>query len=553
MGRILTETVPMRDGVKLFTTIHFPEGEGPFPVLLVRNLYRGRGSIAAAQPVTEQGIALVEQDVRGSGRSEGRWEEPWIQEADDGEDCLKWIASQAWCNGRIAMRGASYLGASQWFAARSGRKELVAIAPGVAPCNYHESPKYQGGAFILQQNIVWALGTWQRNVVPETKQKPFEVEALSRHLPLRDVDEAAGLGVVPFWRAWLDHPCYDAYWRRFDLASFVDRIQAPAFIWSGWFDIYTQGALDSFLLMRNSSGSEKARRLTRCVIGPWTHGEELGELPRGDDFSREKHVDVPAEAFLVSLLKEQETASSAPLRYFMFGTNEWCSADAWPPDGVRERNFYLHSGGAANSRFGDGVLSEEFPGGEVPDCFISDPHNPVPTTGGHGICVVNGSHDQAEVEQRSDVLVYTSAPLRSPLVVAGRVTVLLYASSTAPDTDFTAKLIDLYPDGRAFNLANGILRARYRRSMEQPELLQPGEICEFRIDLWSIANCFLPGHRIRLEVAGSDFPEFSRNSQTGGSIADDVELRVARQTVFHDGEHRSCLILPVLERGLLRQ
>ena len=547
MGRIQTEMVAMRDGIKLFTTIHFPEGDGPFPVILVRNLYRGRGMLAAGQPVTEQGIALVEQDVRGSGRSEGRWEKPWIQEIDDGEDCLKWLSSQPWCSGRIAMRGGSYLGAAQWFAARSGRKELVAVAPGIAPCNYHESPKYQGGAFILQQNISWALGTWQRNAVPEAEQKPFDAEALSRHLPLREIDEAAGLGVVPFWQEWQDHPCYDEYWRKFDLASFVERIQAPAFIWSGWFDIYTQGALDSFLLMRNSAGSPEARKLTRCVIGPWTHGEEIGDLPRGEDCSREKHVDRPVEEFLISQLKQEDAAPFAPLRYFLLGVNEWRSAESWPPAGVRERNFYLHSGGAANSRHGDGALSEELPGEELPDCFISDPHNPVPTTGGHGICLINGSRDQSELELRSDILVYTTAALTAPLTIAGRVLVFLHASSTAPDTDFTAKLVDVYPDGRAFNLANGILRARCRNSMEKPELLQPGEIYEFRIDLWSIANCFLPGHRIRLEIAGSDFPEFSRNSQTGGSIAEDTELRIARQTVFHDRTRLSRLLLPVLE------
>ena len=238
-----------------------------------------------------------------------------------------------------------------------------------------------------------------------------------------------------------------------------------------------------------------------------------------------------------------------PLRYFLLGKNEWRTAETWPPAGVSDRSFYLHSGGTANTRFGDGVLSEELPGEELPDCFLSDPRHPVPTTGGHGICVPNGSHDQSEVEERSDVLVYTSDVLKESLTIAGRIFVCLHASSTAPDTDFTAKLVDVYPDGRAFNIANGILRARYRNSMETPELLKPGEVCEYKIDLWSVANCFLPGHRIRLEIAGSDFPEFSRNNQTGRSIAEDTELRIARQTVLHDARHLSRLILPVLEES----
>lgn len=547
MSKILTEMVPMRDGIKLFTTIHFPEGQGPFPVILVRNLYRGKGNVASQQEVTERGIALVEQDVRGSGLSEGRWENPWIQEADDGEDCLNWLVSQPWCNGRAAMRGGSYLGATQWFAAKSGNEVLVAFSPGIAPCNYHESPKYQGGAFILQQNIVWALGNWRKNVEPENAQS-VEIDILSNHLPLLDIDETAGLGEVPFWRKWLSHPCYDDYWREFDLASFADRIKAPAFVWSGWFDIYTQGALDSFMLMRQSAGSEEARSLTRCVIGPWAHSEPAGEIPLGDgEFSRRKFVEEPEKAFLEARLKGEVPPPVEPLLYFMLGKNEWRTAECWPPAGGREQNFYLHSAGAANTRFGDGVLSTLPPEQEMPDSFISDPRNPVPTTGGHGICVPCGSHDQSEVEQRSDILVYTSEILSAPLTIAGRIFVCLHASSTAPDTDFTAKLVDVYPDGRAFNIANGILRARYRNSMEKAELLRPGEIAEYKIDLWSVANCFLPGHRIRLEIAGSDFPEFSRNNQTGGSIAEDTELRIARQTVYHDKTHLSRLILPVLE------
>lgn len=546
MSKILTEMVPMRDGIKLFTTIHFPEGQGPFPVILVRNLYRGKGNVASQQEVTERGIALVEQDVRGSGLSEGRWENPWIQEADDGEDCLNWLVSQPWCNGRAAMRGGSYLGATQWFAAKSGNEVLVAFSPGIAPCNYHESPKYQGGAFILQQNIVWALGTWKRNGAYDNT--PFDTELLSNHLPLLDIDETAGLGEVPFWRKWLSHPCYDDYWREFDLASFADRIKAPAFVWSGWFDIYTQGALDSFMLMRQSAGSEEARSLTWCVIGPWAHSEPAGEISLGDgEFSRRKFVEEPEKAFLEARLKGEVPPPVEPLLYFMLGKNEWRTAECWPPAGGREQNFYLHSAGAANTRFGDGVLSTLPPEQEMPDCFISDPRNPVPTTGGHGICVPCGSHDQSEVEQRSDILVYTSEILSAPLTIAGRIFVCLHASSTAPDTDFTAKLVDVYPDGRAFNIANGILRARYRNSMEKAELLRPGEIAEYKIDLWSVANCFLPGHRIRLEIAGSDFPEFSRNNQTGGSIAEDTELRIARQTVYHDKTHLSRLILPVLE------
>ncbi len=548
MAHIITAMVPMRDGVKLFTTVCLPETGKKYNVVLQRNSY-GSGQIPRLESWCEDGaLAGVEQDVRGSGSSEGVIH-PWIQELNDGEDCIKWIAEQPWFGGRIAMMGASYLGASQWFAAASGRPELVSLAPSVAPCNYFDSPKYFGGEFVLQQNILWGLERRRKND-PVRYVKAELTAELSSHLPLNDIDRKAGLDSIDYWQEWLSHSSYDDYWKQYDFRTYVEKIKAPALIDSSWFDIYTQGALDCCALMAEQAGSRPARDFTRCIIGPWSHGENFGELPVDGECPKGAFLDPLRRKFRLGLLAEPERdplPGMARYTYFMFGRSEWRTSECWPPAGAAETAFFLDSGGAANSLYGDGVLSSTGPvAGEGCDVFISDPRNPVPTGGGHFICVVNGSHDQTEIEKRADVLVYTSVPLDEDLEVAGRVKVVLYAASTARDCDFTAKLVDVFPDGRAFNLADGIIRAAHRKSMAVRELLVPGEVEEYEIDLWSIANCFRQGHRIRLEIAGSNFPQMARNNQTGSDPASDTELKIARQTVYHDRLRPSRLILPVM-------
>ena len=550
MTTILTEFVPMRDGIALFTSIHLPGGEGPFHVVLLRNPYCAKDSVPREAPAwLPPGTAFVLQSCRGTGASQGRFY-PWINETRDGEDCLRWVASQPWCDGRIAMAGGSYCGAAQWFAAKSGIPQLLSICPAEAPCNYRDSPKYIGGAFILQQNIAWAMGNWLRNN-PQPGAPKLDPDTLSRHLPLKTIDQAAGLGTLDFWQDWIAHPAYDAYWEALDLNTFADRIRCPAFIASGWFDIYTQGALDSFVLMRARAATPTARAFTRCVIGPWAHGEDMGgEMDRGTDFSMQKHAADLEARFTSALLANpgvDPLPGEPPLRYFMLGCNEWCTAESWPPPESRPTSFFLDSRGAANTRHGDGTLSTTPPSANAPaDAFIYDPRNPVPTTGGHGICVPNGCHDQSAVELRADVLVYDSEILAKDIDIAGRVTVTLFASSSAVDTDFTAKLVDVYPDGRALNLADGIRRARYRESDRMEKFLTPFEPTKIEIDLWSIANCFRKGHRIRLEVSSSNFPEFDRNPNTGHKFGEDDELRIAKQVVYHNPDHPSSLVLPVL-------
>ncbi len=546
--RILNLMVAMRDGVKLHTAVYLPDDEGTHPVILVRNAYSSKNTIPApSEYYLGEGIIYILQDCRGTGQSEGVFY-PWHAEINDGEDCLKWVAAQSWCNGRIAMDGGSYSGLTQWLAAFSSNPALVGVAPHVAPCNFHESPNYIGGAFCLKLNMQWGLGNHHRNGgYPEFD---FNWEKLAWHLPLKDIDRESGLREVDFWRDWLNHSAYDRYWEQIDLNKHCHRIKVPACIGGGWFDMYSRGVLESFAGMQAHAGTERARRFTRCIMGPWTHGALVKTMNCGDNAKMEEMHKTRAR-FIERMLKDPESdplPGEPALKYFMMGLNEWRASDTWPVKNTRPVEYYLHSTGTANTRFGAGLLNEIAPGHEQTDCFIYDPRNPVPTNGGCVHCLPSGVFDQTQVEERVDVLVFTTAALQANVEVVGNVRLTLYAASTAPDTDFTAKLIDVYPDGRALNVCDGIIRARYRKSMMTPTMLKAGELVAYDIDCWDTATCFREGHRIRLEVSSSNFPRFDRNPNTGHKLGEDAEVRIARQTIYHDARRPSRLILPCLDQ-----
>ena len=366
-------------------------------------------------------------------------------------------------------------------------------------------------------------------------------------LPLKDLDRQAGLREIPFWRDWLEHCQYDAYWETIDVNRHYAAIRAPALVTGGWYDLYSRGTLESFAGMQAKAGSERARRFSRCVIGPWTHGAVVQNLGIGANADL---ADLHATRlrFRENILHDPD-ADPLPgeprLRYFMLGTNEWRSAETWPVPGTVDRRLYLHSNGCANSRWGDGALAPVAPGSQRHDEYVYDPRRPVPSNGGCSICLPGGAFDQSEIEDRSDVLVFTGPPLTADLDVVGNVRVRLFAASSAPDTDFTAKLIDLYPDGRAMNLCDGIIRARFHRSRTTPELLTPGEVGVYDIDCWDIANTFKAGHRVRLEITSSNFA-LRPQPQHRHRLGEDNEMRPARQAIYHDADYPSCLILPVL-------
>ena len=552
MPTIRTERVPMRDGVRLFTALYFPDdgAEGPCHAILVRNPYTDPNTIPAAAPDwLPPRTVWIQQSCRSTGASEGGPFFPWIHEPADGQDMLAWIIRQPWSSGRVILNGGSYLGATQWAIAIGGHPALVGFTPNVSPANLHESLAWSGGEVVLRQNLLWNLEMWRRRVAPP--RPDYNREAILQTLPLSAIPAAAGCGEpgdFPLWREYLSHPNRDAYWDALDLAGPIDKVSAPACIMTGWFDCFQNDCLYAFRLLRARAATEKARRHSRFVIGPWSHGEPMGDYPLTGEPAQLPFQRLQ-QAFCSALLADPE-ADPLPgvpaIQWYMLGAGEWRSSPDWPPPESVPTAFHLRSGGAANTRSGDGALTREAPAAdEPPDAFRYDPLDPVPTRGGHFIEQPAGSFDRQDLEDRADVLCYTSAPLERDLDVAGRVRLSLWASSSAPDTDFTAQLVDVFPDGRAFNLAGGIQRARARNATGDA-FLSPGEPSRFEIDLWSIAVRFRAGHRIRLEISSSDFPAYARCLNTTDPIVDAATPVVADQRIFHDAARGSVLTLPVM-------
>jgi uncharacterized protein len=567
--------VPMRDGVHLATDVYRPAADGRYPTIVNRLPYDKElpivnfsfDTLRAAQ----SGYAVVVQDTRGRYQSEGTFT-PFADEAADGADTIAWAAAQPWSTGEVGMVGGSYFGATQWLAATEAPPALRALAPFVTTDQYYESWAYQGGAFQLGFNLHWCLfslglGELLRQIgsgsaKPERLAELIEAvddnEALYRRLPLTDVPELDGLAA--YYRDWLAHPAYDHYWKATAPRESWDRITVPALNMGGWYDLFLKGTIANYVGMKERGGSEQARALQRLVIGPWAHGPLTGWYPQrnfGVLSGTDGHDITGLQLrWFDQLLRGEEKGleHDKPVQIFVMGADEWRDEDDWPLPGTEYVDWYLSSDGRANTAAGDGRLSPDGPVDSPEDLYLYDPRDPVPTVGGPTylpglfIGANAGPRDQREVERRHDVLSYTSEPLPEPLTVIGPVELVLHASSSALDTDFTAKLVDVAPDGTAHNLADGILRARYRDSLSEPVLLEPGTVYELRIDLVATANVFAAGHRIRLDVSSSNFPRFDRNTNTGGTIAedgiDDVVQAVNR--VHHTRAHPSRLVLPVI-------
>jgi putative CocE/NonD family hydrolase len=555
--------VPMRDGVRLSTDIYMPDEAGPFPVILIRTPYNNNREpdVQDAVYFATRGYAVLIQDVRGRGDSEGEWT-PFLHEAQDGYDAQAWAGKQLWSTGKVGTSGGSYVGLTQWLPAPLRNPHLAAMAPRVGFSNLYHNWVYTGGAFQLGFNLRWgAIQMHTRTNRTQYLWLPEEVH-LSRlfwHLPLITGDEAAGRP-NEFYKEWIRHPSYDAYWeRRGNLEAKYAEIDVPAYGFGGWYDVFLQSTLNNFKGVAKDGYSEKARRGQKVLIGPWIHclGERGTCSKTGDiDFGPASLIDLRGEElrWFDYWLKGVENGilHEPRVKVFVMGANRWREADTWPIPGSRFTRFYIHSRGKANSLYGDGGLGTAAPLNEPPDSYVYDPSNPVPTLGGSTCCgedvtpVTMGPRDQRPAEERPDVLVYTTPPLESDVEVTGSVSVTLYAASDAPDTDFTAKLVDVFPDGYAMNVAQGIIRARYRESWRRPTLLDPGRVYEYTIDLWSTGNCFLRGHRIRVEISSSNFPQFDRNPNTGNPFGQDTELRTATQTVYHDADHPSHILLPII-------
>jgi putative CocE/NonD family hydrolase len=534
--------IPMRDGVLLAANIVLPKQPGKYPTILMRTPY-GKGAPGAGRDYAQHGCVYVAQDCRGRGTSAGPWT-PFLHERTDGEDTYQWIARQPWSNGQIGTTGGSYVGFTQWTSV-PGNGSLVKASYTVVPLvdPYHDLA-YPGGAMQLRLMLGWSSGT-----AGSRATQSWQAADWLRALPLRTADTAVGVP-VPFFRDWVAHPHFDAYWQPCSIQGRYRSITTPMYTVGGWFDIFAKSALDHVSAVRTESQSPEARRHQHILVGPWTHGANRTRQVGDVDFGPQSLVDLgkTQTQWFGRWLKgtNPEVDRWPPFRIFVMGRNVWRDEQEWPLRRTRYTPYYFHSRGKANTLGGDGRLNPTPPGVEPTDRFVYDPDDPVPTTGGCNLSGPAGPRDQTTVERRPDVLVFTSDALEQELEVTGPVKVVLHAAATAPDTDWTAKLVDVWPDGRPIGLCDGIRRARYRESADRPTLIEPGKPYRYEIDLWVTSNVFLRGHRVRVEISSSNFPRFDRNPNTGHAFGADAERRRSTQTVYHDASYASHILLPVI-------
>jgi uncharacterized protein len=561
---VIERGVPMktRDGVTLRADIYHPIGVGKFPVLLQRTPYNKAESVDFARRAAADGFLVVIQDTRGRYTSEGEWY-PFKHETDDGYDTVEWAAQLPGSNGKVGMFGGSYVGATQMLAAIGQPPHLAGICPEVTASNYHENWTYRSGAFVQ-----WFDESWTSQLAQDTLNRAIRdrTNALvgSTALPLNQYpvfnldtprDGVALTGALaPYFRDWLAHPLYDDYWRRWSIEENYDKIKVPVLVMAAWYDVFQGGSLRNFIGIKaqhEKDGGVPPRLVIK--IGGHAGGERTFDTVDFGPTAGENDWDDVTLAWYEYLLqnKQNEFATRKPVRLFVMGENRWRDEDAWPLARAQSTRYYLHSSGKANTDSGDGSLSVDTPHAEAPDAFVYNPADPVPTVGGPLCCdnvhLAAGPRDQQPVERRPDVLVYSTPTLAKDVEVTGPITLDLFAMSSAVDTDFTAKLVDVGPDGFARNLTEGILRARYRASTSVASPIAPGKIYEYKIDLWSTGNVFLKGHKVRLEVSSSNFPRFDRNLNTGKDYATDSTMIKANNTVIHDASHSSAIILPIVE------
>jgi uncharacterized protein len=568
--------VAMRDGVELATDAWIPSVT-PAPALLVRLPYGkdlpqllAYGLVPNVFALVEAGYAVVYQDCRGTWRSGGEFT-PMLNEPNDGADTVAWLLRQPWCDGNIGSYGPSYLGFTQW-ASVSGGAPVKAIAPAVTTTDYYTTPWFsEGGAASWHTLQSWSTQMAMIETLRQVGRGSGDPQLLGEliammadpqpHLAAMPSSRQPAIEKVwPWWSEFLSHPARDSFWRDLSVIDRAEQVTVPALHIGGWFDIFVSSTARSFTELRARAGTEEAREGQRLIIGPWDHLNASGVYPdrrfglAGDAISQDltgQHA-----RFFDRWLRGRPGAldGSAPVKIFVMGIDQWRDERDWPLPDTRYVPYYLRGSGRANTAAGDGELSPEAPAETATDAFLYDPRRPVPSLGGRVMLPTTanaaGPVDQRPVEDRDDVLCFTSPVLTEPLEVTGHVKLTLFASSSAPDTDFTGKLVDVFPDGRAIFLTDGIIRARYRNSLAEPEPLAPDQPCQLSLDLSVTSNVFLPGHRIRLEVSSSNFPRFDRNTNTGGVIADesDDQATVAVNRVLHGPGHLSQLILPVITR-----
>lgn len=532
--------VAMKDGTRLATYVYLPAGEpadSGYPVLLTRTPYDASRVIDWSWHYVARGYAVVAQDVRGRYASEGEF---WvdIHEIGDGDETLAWIAGQEWANGNIGMMGASYPGHTQWMAAARGNPALRALVPIVSTGTPHVDMPYIGGAFNAG-TAAWAFR------MDGGSNEPRNWDTLLRRRPYKDIDRIALGKESRIWNQYLEHQLYDDYWKASDWYRYSANIDVPALHVSGWYDDDHPGTLANWAMMARNGRSHQ-----RMILGAWRHSINADRAINGVAFGPEVvRVDLNFQIqqwydrFLKGIRNGVELGPA--VEYFSVGDNQWRSASAWPPRDSRVRNWYLHGDGQAASAK-SGSLSTVLPvEGEVFDSFRYDPEEPTPSLIDVSLNEQSLPDDYSRIELRPDVAVYQTAVLTEPIRIAGPIRAVLYASTSAKDTDWIVRLSDVDPDGRAWRLVEGIIRARFRNSFEKAELLTPGRIERYEISMRSHANTFLPGHRIRVSISSAAAGYIFPNSNTGEDEATVTRTEVAHQEIYHDPQHPSHIQLPV--------
>ena len=565
--------VPMRDGLQLTTDIYRPDAKGTFPVILVRTPYKKEMDELQAKYFARRGYVYAVQDCRGRFSSPGEWE-PFFNEPRDGYDTIEWLAVQPWCNGKVGMIGGSYLGWVQWWAARENPPHLATIIPNVSPPDPYFNIPYEYGAFFMWGAIWWA-DVLEKEATADITGKAFKeimdkkYAKLLRHLPVIDLDEIVLGKKNRYWREWIRHPDNDEYWAR---ASFLDHLadaDIPVYHQSGWFDGDGIGSKLNYAAM-----AKHGHKNQKLVLGPWGHTTTATRRgPRETDFGPSAIVDLQQSylRWFDRWLKGIDNGiDKEPLvSLFVMGTNKWLTGDTYPLPETRFSRFYLASKGNANTSAGDGWLDTSAPAAGVAafDAYSYDPDDPTPDPYFYVdpqdlLEEEQGTKKDVSVEEerrrrlayhadvdsaRTDILVYETAPLEEPLTIAGPVSTVLYASSSAKDTDWFVRLTMVDEEENIFPLVQGVIRARYRESFDTPKKLKPGKVYEYHIDLWQTGITVPRGSRLRVEVCSARFPTFSRNLNTGGHNETETKFVTAKQKVYHDREHPSHILLPVIQ------
>jgi putative CocE/NonD family hydrolase len=557
--------VRMRDGVRLSVDLYQPAAEGRYPGLLVHTPYNNNalGLMQRARWFARRGYAVVLSDVRGRYDSEGDWDPFDCKHKTDGHDVVEWMAKQPWCNGKVGMLGASYMGWTQWWTATQAPPALKAIAPEVAPPDQFRNAPYQEGV-LVGWTMDWAAMMAGRTsqVVGDGPYGGFtntRAQDLMR-TPYSQLNERRGALDSPWFATWLRHNLSMAeYWRAiaYQGKDQYARVTVPSLNVTGWFDANFPGAPMNYQGLKQHGATAAARR-PRLVIGPWPHSFNHGRKVGAFDYGAEAVIDWDGyvcrwfDHFLKGI--DNGVLDDPPVYIFVMGRNRWYAAKDWPLPQTRWTKHYLHSGGKANALDGDGSLSAKPPGDEPADSYTYDPAKPTlsPFKGGH---LEEGAVDTRSAARGPDVLVYTTPPLTEDVEVTGPVEARLYAATSARDTDWMVRLIDVQPDGYAALLCDGVLRARCRDpehggafTAQKLSAIEPGQVYEYTVRFWrATGNLFRKGHRIRVEISSSYYPYYLRNLNTGAdNIALETSSVVARQKVEHNAAHPSHVVLPVI-------